>query len=101
MPEEAQRENVSHDGGARANARSNAETSVAGAAHCRAEETRAQTAERERTALVRTLVTVRQERGGAMVKNIGKGKPNSAEVSSQSVLLEERQTESDRRNSRQ
>ena len=32
MPEEAQRENVSHDGGARANARSNAETSVAGAA---------------------------------------------------------------------
>ena len=36
-----------------------------------------------------------------MVKNKGKGKPNSAEVSSQSVLLEERQTESDRRKSRQ
>ena len=32
------------------------------------EETSVQTAERERTALVRTLVTVRQERGGAMVK---------------------------------
>ena len=98
-----QRENVSHDGDARASARSTAGTSVAGAAHCRAgererelkiEETRAQTAELERSALIQTLVTMRQERGGAMVKNgKGKGKPNSAEkVSSQSVFLEERQT---------
>ena len=37
------------------------------------EETRAQTAELERSALIQTLVTMRQERGGAMVKN-GKGK---------------------------
>ena len=58
------------------------------------EETRAQTAEIERSALIQTLVTMRQERGGAMLKNgKGKGKPNSAEkVSSQSVLLEDRHT---------
>ena len=57
------------------------------------EETKAQRTELE-CALIQTLVTMRQERGGAMVKNgKGKGKPNSAEkVSSQSVLLEERQT---------
>ena len=42
------------------------------------EETRAQTAEIE-SALIQTLVTMRQERGAAMMKNgNGKGKPNSA-----------------------
>ena len=54
------------------------------------EQTRAQTAELERSALIQTLVTMRQERGGSMVdtNGKGKGKPNSAEkVSSQSVLL--------------
>ena len=58
------------------------------------EETRAQAAELERSALIQTLVTLRQERGGPTVKNgKRKSKPNNAEkVSSQSALLEERQT---------
>ena len=46
---------------------------------------------------------MRQKLGGAMVRNgKGIGNPNSAlKVSSQSAVLEERESESDRRNTRQ
>ena len=66
------------------------------------EETRAKTSEPE-SVLILSPVTMRLERGGAMVKN-GKGidKPNSFQkVSSQSVVLEERECERDRRNTKQ
>ena len=66
------------------------------------EETRAKTSEPE-SVLILSPVTMRLERGGAMVKNgKGIGKPNSfLKVSSRSAVLEERECESDRRNIRQ
>ena len=42
------------------------------------ESARAQTAEQERSALIQTLVTIRQDRAGGMVKSKGKGKKGSA-----------------------